>query len=510
MVGSIASISRLISIARTFARHDALFPLEQMGVAPVIVTIAKRLSRRSVAGRPGERLAAALEELGPTFIKLGQALSVRSDLIGDSIADDLSALQDRLPPFPGETARDIIEQELEQPMDALFSSFDDTPVAAASIAQVHFAETLDGDAVAVKVLRPGIEARFRQDIDLFLWLARLVKRIRPSLRRLRPLEVVRTFEASVNIEMDLRLEAAAASELRENTENDTGFRVPIIDWIRTGRRVMTLERVEGLRIDDVTALRDTGFEPQDILLRSAESFFNQVFRDGFFHADIHPGNMFVMEDGTLCPVDFGIMGRLDRKTRNYLADMLVGFLDRDYKRVAEVHFDAGYVPARKSVGAFTQAIRAIGEPILGKPLHEISLARLLAQLFQVTETFEMEAQPQLLLLQKTMLVAEGVGRTLDPSVNMWTLARPLIEDWVIANRGPEARLRDMVSDTVSTLERLPQLLSRAEAVAEALSDSQTMKSSSRRDNETEGQGRRPDWLLYVLIAVIVGLLAANL
>lgn len=510
MVGSIASILRLISIARTFARHDALFPLEQMGVAPVIVTIAKHMSRRSVAGRPGERLASALEELGPTFIKLGQALSVRSDLIGDSIADDLSALQDRLPPFPGETAREIIEQELEQPMDALFNSFDDTPVAAASIAQVHFAETLDGDAVAVKVLRPGIEARFRQDIDLFLWLARLVERTRPALRRLRPLEVVRTFEASVNIEMDLRLEAAAASELRENTENDSGFRVPIIDWIRTGRRVMTLERVEGLRIDDVTALRDAGFEPQDILQRSAESFFNQVFRDGFFHADIHPGNMFVMEDGTLCPVDFGIMGRLDRKTRNYLADMLVGFLDRDYKRVAEVHFDAGYVPARKSVGAFTQAIRSIGEPILGKPLHEISLARLLAQLFQVTETFEMEAQPQLLLLQKTMLVAEGVGRTLDPSVNMWTLARPLIEDWVIANRGPEARLRDMVGDTVSTLERLPQLLGRAEAVAEALSGSQTMPSNSRRDNEAEGQGRSSDWLLYVLIAVIVGLLAANL
>lgn len=510
MVGSIASILRLISIARTFARHDALFPLEQMGVAPVIVTIAKRMSRRSVDGRPGERLAAALEELGPTFIKLGQALSVRSDLIGDSIADDLSSLQDNLPPFPGKTAREIIEQELEQPMDALFSSFDDTPVAAASIAQVHFAETLDGDAVAVKVLRPGIEARFRQDIDLFLWLARLVERTRPALRRLRPLEVVRTFEASVNIEMDLRLEAAAASELRDNTENDSGFRVPTIDWIRTGRRAMTLERVEGLRIDDLDGLRAAGFEPQDILQRSAESFFNQVFRDGFFHADIHPGNMFVMEDGTLCPVDFGIMGRLDRKTRNYLADMLVGFLDRDYKRVAEVHFDAGYVPARKSVGAFTQAIRSIGEPILGKPLHEISLARLLAQLFQVTETFEMEAQPQLLLLQKTMLVAEGVGRTLDPSVNMWTLARPFIEDWVIANRGPEARLRDMVGDTVSTLERLPQLLGRAEAVAEALSGSQTMTSNSRQNDGTERQGRSPDWLLYVLIAVIVGLLAANL
>lgn len=503
MLGSLASLARLIGIARTFARHDALFPLERMGVARPIVAIAKRLSRRQVDGRPGERLSAALEALGPTFIKLGQALSVRSDLVGEEIAADLSTLQDRLPPFAGSVARETIEEELVAPIDTLFRSFDDTPVAAASIAQVHFAETHEGDKVAVKVLRPGIEARFRQDLDLFLWIARVVERTRPSLRRLRPLEVVRTFEASVQIEMDLRLEAAAASELRENTENDTGFRVPKIDWIRTGRRVMTLERIEGTRIDDIGALEAAGFAPRDILRRSAESFFNQVFRDGFFHADIHPGNMFVAPDGTLCPVDFGIMGRLDRKTRNYLADMLIGFLDRDYKRVAEVHFEAGYVPARKSVGAFTQAVRSIGEPILGKPLHEISLAHLLAHLFQVTETFEMEAQPQLLLLQKTMLVAEGVGRTLDPSVNMWTLARPLIEEWIIANRGPEARLRDMVTDTASTLERLPQLLGRAEAVAEALSNGQP----TGRDPHA---GIRSNWLLYGLIAVIVVLLIANL
>ncbi|MDD9916763.1 MAG: AarF/UbiB family protein, partial [Rhodospirillaceae bacterium] len=349
MIGSIVSVARLIGIARTFARHDALFPLERMGVVRPVVAIAKFMSRRDVAGRPGERLSAALEELGPTFIKLGQALSVRPDLVGEDIADDLATLQDRLPPFPGDTARRTIEEELAEPVDSLFAQFDDSPVAAASIAQVHFAETHDGDLVAVKVLRPGIEARFRQDIELFLWLARLIERTRPALRRLRPLEVVRTFEASVNIEMDLRLEAAAASELRENTENDSGFRVPKIDWVRTGRRVMTLERIEGIRIDDLAALEAAGFAPRDILRRSAESFFNQVFRDGFFHADIHPGNMFVTADGTLCPVDFGIMGRLDRKTRNYLADMLIGFLDRDYKRVAEVHFEAGYVPARKSV-----------------------------------------------------------------------------------------------------------------------------------------------------------------
>ncbi len=507
MLGSITSIIRLIDIARTFARHDALFPLQNMGIAPVIVTVAKLISRRTVPGRPGARLSAALEELGPTFIKLGQALSVRPDLVGEEIADDLSSLQDSLPPFPGTVAREIIEHELEAPIGYLFSSFENNPVAAASIAQVHFAVTPEGEDVAVKVLRPGIEARFRQDIDLFLWLARVLERTRPAFRRLRPLEVVRTFEASVNIEMDLRLEAAAASELRENTENDPGFRVPKIDWIRTGRRAMTLERIDGVRIDDLNALEQADFSSRDILQRSAESFFNQVFRDGFFHADIHPGNMFVTPDGTLCPVDFGIMGRLDRKTRNYLADMLIGFLDRDYKRVAQVHFEAGYVPARKSLGAFTQAIRSIGEPILGKPLHEISLARLLAQLFQVTKTFEMEAQPQLLLLQKTMLVAEGVGRRLDPSVNMWALARPLIEDWVIRNRGPEARLRDMVGDTVSTLEQLPQLLGRAEAVAEALTGNQT---AIRNDGDSGYGKSRSNWIPYLLIAATAVLLFAYL
>jgi ubiquinone biosynthesis protein len=506
MFSSLTQLRRLLRIARTFARHDALFPLERMGVAPVIVTLARWLSRKHVPGRPGERLAAALEELGPCFVKLGQALSVRSDLVGDDIADDLAELQDRLPPFPAEQARAIVEEELGAPIAELYESFDDRPVAAASIAQVHFARTAEGEDVAVKVLRPGIEARFRRDIDLFLWLARLVERTRPELRRLRPLEVVRTFEQTVNTEMDLRLEAAAASELRDNAAGDTGFRVPKIDWVRTGQRVMTLERIDGIRIDDLEALTGAGFEPQEILRRSAESFFNQVFRDGFFHADMHPGNMFVDLEGTLCPVDFGIMGRLDARTRNYLADMLLGFLDRDYKRVAEVHFEAGYVPARMSVGGFTQAVRSIGEPILGKPLHEISLARLLAHLFQVTRTFEMEAQPQLLLLQKTMLVAEGVGRKLDPSVNMWSLARPLVEDWIMAHRGPDARIRDAVTDAMSQLERLPRLVGRAEAVVEALSADGG--NAIRRGNGDPAYRQRwtPNWLVVVLLLVIAMLL----
>jgi len=424
------------------------------------MTIARLISRRHASGRPGQRLAAACEELGPTFIKLGQALSVRSDLGGEDVATDLSSLQDKLPPFPSEKAKAIIEEELGHKIGELFDRFDSEPVAAASIAQVHFATTTDGRDVAVKVLRPDVESVFERDLELMYWVAALAERTRPELRRLRPVEVVRTFEETVRIEMDFRMEAAAAAELAENFLGHYDFRVPAVDWRRTGRRVLTTEWVDGIPIDEVDALAEAGLDLHDIIGKSAGVFFYQVFRDGFFHADMHPGNMFIGRDGTLMPVDFGIMGRLDRKTRNYLADMLLAFLQRDYRRVADVHFEAGYVPAHKSRDAFTQACRSIGEPILGLPLEEISLARLLAQLFQVTEQFEMETQPQLLLLQKTMLVAEGVSRKLDPAVNMWVLAQPLIEEWMRENRSPAARARDTAQALLDQLERLPVLLER--------------------------------------------------
>ena len=284
-------------------------------------------------------------------------------------------MQDRLPPFSGQQARALIEAEFEQPLPNLFRSFDDTAVAAASIAQVHFAVTTDGREVAVKVLRPGIARAFARDIDLFLWLARLTERTQPSLRRLKPVEVVETLAQSVELEMDLRFEAAAASELAENFAGDPSFRVPRIDWLRTGRTVLTTERIAGIRVDDRETLLAAGHSIDDLLSNAAGAFFKQVFRDGFFHADLHPGNMFVDRDGALAVVDFGIMGRLDRQTRYYLADMLLGFLSGDYRRVAEVHFDAGYVPRRRSIDAFTQACRSIGEPILGRPLNEISIAR---------------------------------------------------------------------------------------------------------------------------------------
>jgi len=453
------NLARLIGIGLALARHDALFPLERVAGAAPLVRLA-RLARRRATGarRPGERLAAALSEMGPSFIKLGQILATRADLLGDEIALDLALLQDRLPPFPGREARALIEAEFERPLAELFATFDETAIAAASIAQVHFAETTDGRAVAVKVLRPRIARAFARDLDLFRWLARLAERTQPALRRLKPIEVVETLAQSVELEMDLRFEAAAASELGENFAGDAAFRVPQVDWLRTGRSVLTTERVAGIRIDDREALVAAGHSMPDLLRSAAETFFKQVFRDGFFHADQHPGNLFVAADGVLAAVDFGIMGRLDRETRYYLADMLVGFLTGDYRRVAEVHFTAGYVPRRRSVDAFTQACRSIGEPILGRKLHEISIARLLAQLFQVTEQFEMETQPQLLLLQKTMVLVEGIGRRLDPTVNIWGLAQPLVEAWVRENRGPEAQLRQRFETALEALDELPRLL----------------------------------------------------
>src|SRR5690606_722425 len=339
---------RLLAIVRTLAQHDALFFIEQGNLAPALAGIARLVVRRQPNRRPGERLAAALQALGPSFIKLGQSLATRADLLGEAIAADLSSLHDRLPPFDAALARRTVEEELGGPLEKFFQSFDDEPVAAASIAQVHFAVTSDGREVAVKILRPNIEDAFQRDLDLVFWVAQQIERTRPDLRRFRPLAVVETFAEWVAVEMDLRLEGAAASELAENFMGDEEiFRVPRVDWDRTARRVLTTERVTGIRVDDREALIAAGHDPTEILVNAATIFFKQVFRDGFFHADQHPGNAFVAPDGAIVAVDFGIMGRLDRKTRYFLADMLLGFLNGDYRKVAEVHFRAGYVPPNK-------------------------------------------------------------------------------------------------------------------------------------------------------------------
>ncbi len=500
MWSTLNNLARLVSIARTLARHDALFPLEQAGASPLLLWLLRRFGRVRAKGRPGERLAAAMIELGPSFIKFGQSLAVRSDLVGDEVAVDLSTLHAHMPPFPSDQAIATIERELDAPLTVLYSSFDETPVAAASIAQVHFAVTEEGAEVAVKVLRPGIEAQFARDIQLFRWLAALVERMIPKLRRLRPVDVVEAFADWVEDELDLRMEGAAASELADNMVGDPYFRVPKVDWRRTSRRVLTLERVDGIPINEVDRLVEADIDPKEVLARSARAFFRQVFEHGFFHADMHPGNMFVGADGTLLPVDFGIMGRLDRKTRHYLADMLFGFLNGDYAQVADVHFAAGYIPRDQPRESFMQACRAIGEPIKDLPLHEISVARLLAQLFEVTGRFEMETQPQLLLLQKTMLVAEGVGRRLDPETNMWVVAHPLIEAWMVENRGPPARLRALADDAAEFVAGLPELARMARRASQAITEDglklhpDTVQALKRRQGVPVGRA----WLLLFL------------
>ena len=365
-------------------------------------------------GGPVNAWQDALQELGPSFVKFGQSLSTRADLVGEDLAADLAELQDHLPPFPSHQARDIIAREFDLPIEELYSEFDDEAIAAASIAQVHYAVTAEGRHVAVKILRPGVEQAFQRDLDLFYWFAEIMERLQPAFRRLRPVDIVRTFNETVDLEMDLRLEAAAASELAEQFENDPNYRVPEIDWQRTQRQVLTAERIHGIPIDDRESLIDAGHDLEEIAGKVLVIFLKQVFRDGFFHADMHAGNLFVDENGNIVAVDFGIMGRLDRESRRFVAELLLAFLVGDYRRAAEVHFEAGYVPAHESVEAFTQACRSIGEPHTRQAGQRDLGGPASAQLFRITETFAMPTQPQLLLLQKTMMMVEGACRRLAP------------------------------------------------------------------------------------------------
>ncbi len=447
----------IFRMASILAKHDAMFFFEYLSVSPVILKAAAFMFGRKVNLRRGQRLANALEEMGPTYIKFGQALSVRPDLVGDDIAEDLSGLQDKLPPFPSDEAKQIIEEELGKPLDELFATFDDTPVAAASIAQVHFAEDKAGNKLAVKVLRPNVEKNFKEDIDFLYFVAGLVNRAVPKFRRLKLREVVDNFARTVSVEMDLRMEAAAASELKQNMADEEDVYVPSVYWDYTSQRVMVLERVEGIHIDDKEQLIAAGHDVNVLIERASRMFFKQVYRDGFFHADMHPGNLFIGEHGQIIILDFGIMGRLDERTRVYLAEMLLGFLEGNYRRVAEIHFEAGYIPKDQDLELFSQACRAIGEPVMGKPQDEISVANLLAQLFKVSEEFQMETQPQLILLQKTMMLAEGLGRKLNPHVNFWEMSRPLIREWGKEHLGPRGKAKSLFEDVEYAIRKLRHL-----------------------------------------------------
>ena len=498
MMTALKRISRLTRAAGELVRHDGLWPAE-MGEKPVWLALAGRAARifdsASVPTTSPPHLALSLEKLGPAYVKLGQNLATRPDIVGPVLAEALASLQDRLAPFAEDEARATVAAELGQPVEELFDAFGPA-VAAASIAQVHRAvaraalghnrppATLAANddvspappsprPVAVKVLRPGVEKAFAADLDAFFWAARWIERVSPMARRLEPQKLVQTLADSMALELDLRLEGAAAVELAGNMRGDPQFRVPRIDWARTSRRVLTLEWIDGIPIDDRDALIAAGHDPVKLGTAVLQSFLTQVLRDGYFHADLHQGNVFVDAEGRLVAVDFGIMGRLDAASRRYLAEILMGFLTRNYKRIAEVHFEAGYVPARHSVDVFAQALRAIGEPIFGRPASDISMARLLGQLFETTAMFDMHLRPELVLLQKTMVVAEGVARRLDPEHNLWEAARPVIERFMTKELGPEARLQSAAEHAASVarlLGDLPGVLRTMERAAAAYAE----------------------------------------
>jgi ubiquinone biosynthesis protein len=474
----IAAFTHLVRLSRAgvvFAREGvlALVDVNKLPLpARAALRCARLIERPSGAGA-AVRLAAALTRLGPTYVKLGQFLATRPDVVGMALARDLESLQDKMAPFPQGEAEAAVAGALGKPLREVFASFGPA-VAAASIAQVHRAEVDDGQgrrAVAVKVLRPGIERRFKVDLDAFRFAAGAAENMSAEARRLRFVEVVDTLARSVAIEMDLRLEAAAIAEMAENTKDDPDFRVPSVDWEHTARDVLTLEWIDATPLSDRARVEATGFDLKHLARALIQTFLRHALRDGFFHADMHPGNLFVDDAGHLIAVDFGIMGRLGPNERRFLAEILHGFITRDYRRTAEVHFEAGYVPPRHSVESFAQAIRAIGEPIHNRPASEISMAKLLTLLFEITGLFDMRTRPELLLLQKTMVVVEGVARSLDPDLDMWATAEPVVREWVERHLGPAGRIEDAAEGAAEVgrfLGGVPGLLARGARIADQL------------------------------------------
>jgi len=477
--------------------------------------VARLLTRRRAKGmQRSERLSQAVARLGPSYVKLGQFLATRPDVVGNDIALDLARLQDRMATFPMEKSVEAIEGSLGRPVSELFVELS-APVAAASIAQVHPATVRRGDdvvKVAVKVIRPGVRRAFFRDLESYFLAARLQERFIPSSRRLRPVQVTETLAQTTKIEMDLRLEAAALSEIGENTRDDPGFRVPAVDWERTGRDVVTMEWIDGVKMNDLAGLSAAGIDFRQLAANLVQSFLRHTLRDGFFHADMHPGNLFVEADGTIVAVDLGISGRLGKKERRFLAEILYGFIVRDYRRVAEVHFEAGYVPRTHDVAAFAQAIRAIGEPIHGQPAETISMAKLLTLLFEVTELFDMATRPELVLLQKTMVVVEGVARTLDPAFNMWKTAEPVVGSWIADNLGPRGILSDAregVSAVLSLARQAPELAARTERLTreiDAMAEHGLRFDEATADAIGRAEARHGRWGRFALWVIAIALI----
>jgi ubiquinone biosynthesis protein len=519
-MSTIGAYFRLARVGWVLVREGVVSALPTQDMPPAVglmKSLVEPLARfRAKKQARSERLTRAVDRLGPSYVKIGQFLATRPDVVGVDWAIDLALLQDRMAYFPTETAKAAVQASLGRPIHDLYTSFGE-PIAAASIAQVH--PCMIGDRkVAVKVVRPGVRQRFAHDIEGMYLLSRLQERFVPSSRRLRPVEVTRTLEQTTKMEMDLRLEAAALSEITENIKDDPGFRVPQVDWERTGRDVITMEWVDGVKMNNIEALRAAGYDLEKLAEILIQSFLRHTLRDGFFHADMHPGNLFVDPTGTIVAVDMGIVGRLGKKERRFLAEILYGFITRDYLRVAEVHFEAGYVPAHHDVAAFAQAIRAIGEPIHGQPAETISMARLLALLFEVTDLFEMQTRPELILLQKTMVVVEGVSRMLDPRFNMWKAAEPVVGQWIRDNLGPKrivSDLQDGIKAMVKLAEAAPEIAGQTGKFHQELLrmsenglrfDEQTAEAIGKAEARYSRSGRIALWiialsLLYIAFAI---------
>jgi ubiquinone biosynthesis protein len=506
---SLGHCLRLTRAAFVLAREGVFLDVDPHLLPPIArapLALANLIARRRAKGG----IAKAIDRLGPSYVKLGQFLSTRADIVGPAIVAQLELLQDRMAPVPRETAVATIERAFGAKLETLFVSFGE-PVAAASIAQVHRGRVVDnGESreVAVKVLRPGVERRFSRDLSDMFFAARLAERFAPEARRLKVVDIVDTLARSVRIEMDFRLEAAAASEFAENVDKDEDFRVPKVDWNRTTREVLTLEWIEGAPMHEPDRLSDAGFEPPHVARTLIQSFLRHALRDGFFHADMHQGNLFIDPNGCIVAVDFGIMGRLGIKERRFLAEILFGFITRNYLRVAEVHFEAGYVPRVHRVEDFAQAIRAIGEPIHSRTADQISMAKLLSLLFEVTALFDMSTRLELVMLQKTMVVVEGVARRLDPRLNMWATAEPVVGAWIAENLGPRGKIEDLGKAARTLARAFAEAPERLERLGRAIEQLDAPTSAAPPENVSShpilgAWSAAALWAIAVLLAISV-------
>ncbi len=515
-------IFMLFKIGRKLSTSGAMSSLYEIYNPPISIKIfffvigLSFTNQKSNSGMPpGKKLCVALQEMGTTFIKLGQFLATRPDIIGEKTSKELEMLQDKLPAFNSLLAKNILKEELGQQNFEKIINISE-PIAAASIAQVHFAEiniASENKKVAVKILRPDIEKVFNEELDALMLLAYIVESLIKKTKRLKLIEVVQLLREITNVEMDLRFEAAAANELYENTKNDIGFKVPKIYWDYTSKKTLCLDRIDGISIRETEKLKLLNIDSKKIAKDIIQHFLRHAVRDGFFHADMHQGNLFVTKKGEIAPVDFGIMGRLNKSNKKYLAEILYGFIKRDYKKVAEVHFLAGLVSKNVSKDEFALALRSIGEPIFGQSVKNISGGKLLSQLFEITEKFNMQTQIQLLLLQKTMVVVEGVARKLDPDTNIWDISRPVLEGWLKEVKDPLNKASEVVEEASEIIKRLPDLpmiMDKANDVmtliAEGKFNPNSLAYQSLKEEELKLELMRNKILGGVLILVIIVLI----